>query len=227
LCAGFSGTLFAIQFVQNASDAEVIIMDTRLIIALIVVALIVIGLGAWFFARRKKTERLRERFGPEYDKVVRTLQSQERAEAELSQREKRVRKFNIVSLPQVERARYQKNWLVIQSRFVDQPESAVAEANQLVQEVIPRCGYPLTDFEQSAADISVDHPRVVDNFRAANRIAERSERAAATTEELRQALVHYRILFEDLLESEEPGQSEPSETTWRRKGRTSNTHPNY
>ena len=180
-------------------------MDTQqIIIAFVALAFIIlIGLGVWYFARRKTTERLRERFGPEYDKTVSTYHSQHSAEADLSKREERVRKFNIVSLPQGERVRYKENWLLVQSRFVDRPDSALADANSLVQEVMHRCGYPVTDFEQSAADISVNHPQVVENFRAACRIAERNKRSAASTEELRQALIHYRALFDDLLQSEE------------------------
>ena len=165
--------------------------------------LILIGFGAWYLSRRKKTERLRERFGPEYENAVRTHHNRQRAEAELSQREKRVRNFNIVTLPRAERERYQTSWLEVQSRFVDEPVTALVNAHQLVQEVMRRCGYPVSDFEQSAADISVDHPHVVDNFRAATCIAERSEKSAVSTEELRQALVHYRALFEDLLQFDE------------------------
>ena len=203
-------------------------MTTELIIALSAIALILLGFGIWFFARRRTTERLRERFGPEYDKTVSTYQSQQSAEAELSKREKRVRKFNIVSLPRAERARYRENWIVVQNRFVDQPDSAVADANRLVQEVMQRCGYPLTDFEQSAADISVDHPHVVENFRAATRIADRSEKSNASTEELRQALVHYRILFDDLLKSEEPDvSSDKSKTVRLRNGKSSSVQPNH
>ena len=205
-------------------------MDSPLVVALIVMGLIVLGLAAWYFARQKQTQRLRERFGPEYDQTVKTLQSQQRAETELSQREKRVRKYNITALPQSERAEYQKNWRAIQSHFVDQPESAVAEANRLVQEVMRRCGYPLADFEQSAADLSVDHPHVVENYRAANRIAQRSELTAATTEELRQALVHYRALFDDLLGSETPRVSEERIATAAGRmvnGKAPNTHPNH
>ena len=203
-------------------------MTTELIIALVAIALILIGFGVWFFARRKTTERLRERFGPEYDKTVNTHHSQQLAEAELSKREKRVSKFNIISLPRDERARYRENWIVIQSRFVDQPDSAVADANHLVQEVMQRCGYPLTDFEQEAADISVDHPHVVENFRAATRIAERSKSANASTEELRQALVHYRVLFDDLLKSEEPDLgSNKSRPIRLRNGKSSGVQPNH
>ena len=203
-------------------------MTTELTITLVAIALILIGFGAWYLLRRKTTERLQKRFGPEYDKAVSTHNSQQRAEAELSKREKRVRKFNIVPLPRAERARYRENWTVVQSRFVDQPDSAVADANQLVQEVMQRCGYPLTDFEQSAADISVDHPHVVENFRAATRIADRSKRADASTEELRQALVHYRILFDDLLKSDDTDVSiNKSEIVRTRNGKNSGVQPNH
>jgi len=204
-------------------------MTTELIIVFVGIALILIGLGVWYFARRKTTERLRERFGPEYDKTVSTHHNQQRAEAELSKREERVGKFNIVALPRDERVRYQENWLLVQSRFVDQPESALAEANSLVQEVMQRCGYPLmTDFEQSAADISVDHPHVVENFRAATRIAQRSKRSAASTEELRQALIHYRALFDDLLQSEEADvSSNKNKRVWTRNGKSSRVQPNH
>jgi hypothetical protein len=215
-------------------------MTTELIIVLVGVAVILIGLGVWYFARRKTTERLRERFGPEYDKTVSAHHNQQRAEAELSKREERVRKFNIVALPRDERVRYQENWLLVQSRFVDQPESALAEANSLVREVMQRCGYslvrevmqrcgyPLTDFEQSAADISVDHPHVVENFRAATRIAERSKTSAASTEELRQAIIHYRALFDDLLQTEEADvSSNKNKRVWTRNGKSSRVQPNH
>jgi hypothetical protein len=203
-------------------------MSTELIIALVAIVLIFLGLGFWFFARRRTTEHLRERFGPEYDNAVRTLRSQQRAEAELSKREERVRKLNIVPLPRTECDRYRANWLTIQSRFVDEPERALADAYKLVQEVMRRCGYPVTDFEQSAADISVDHSHVVENYRAATRIADRSERSAASTEELRQALVHYRALFDDLLQSEEPAATKIKRTDTRiRKGKSSGDHPSH
>jgi hypothetical protein len=203
-------------------------MTTELIILLVGVAVILIGLGVWYFASRKTTERLRERFGPEYDKTVSAHHNQQRAEAELSKREERVRKFNIVALPRDERVRYQENWLLVQSRFVDQPESALAEANSLVREVMQRCGYPLTDFEQSAADISVDHPHVVENFRAATRIAERSKTSAASTEELRQAIIHSRALFDDLLQTEEADvSSNKNKRVWTRNGKSSRVQPNH
>jgi hypothetical protein len=202
-------------------------MSTELIIALVAITLIVLGLGFWFFTRRKTTEHLRERFGPEYDNTVRTLRSQQRAEAELSKREERVSKLQIVTLPRTERDRYQENWLAVQSRFVDEPERALGDANRLVQDVMRRCGYPMADFEQSAADISVDHPHVVENYRAATRIVDRSERSAASTEELRQALVHYRALFDDLLQSDAPNGGIKQTGKRIRQSKSSNSHPSH
>jgi hypothetical protein len=175
-------------------------MDTQvLIIAAAIIGVILIALGAWYFIRQKRSEKLRERFGPEYHHTVETLKNRNVAESELREREKRVSQFHIVPLPPAECARYQHSWMAIQSQFVDHPETAVANANQLVREVMERRGYPLSSFEQSAADLSVDHPAVVENYRAAYRISERSQRGAADTEELRQALVYYRALFQDLL----------------------------
>ena len=175
-------------------------MDTQVIIvAITVTALILVAIGVWYFIRRRRSQQLRERFGPEYQQMVRTLKDRDVAEAELRHREKRVSQFHIVPLSPRECTEYQQSWLAIQSQFVDQPETAVADANRLVEEVMERRGYPMAGFEQSAADLSVDHPAVVENYRAAHRIAERSQRGGADTEELRQAVVHYRALFQDLL----------------------------
>jgi len=178
-------------------------MNTELLIILVLIAVAVLAAAAWYYYRRTTSQRLKERFGPEYDQTVRQLQDRQRAEAELKAREKRVQQYEIVPLPPAERSRYRETWLAIQGRFVDSPKTAVLEANELVEEVMQRCGYPMTNFEQSAADLSVDHPRVVENYRAAYRIAERSRRSAADTEELRQALVYYRALFDELLEDRE------------------------
>jgi len=204
-------------------------MDTTVLTVVAIAVILLVALaGVWYFARRKNTERLRERFGPEYDKTVEQLRSQERAEKELTQREKRIRKYTIVALPESEKVRYRETWAAVQARFVDHPESALREAHELVREVMRACGYPLTDFEQSAADLSVDHPHVVQNYRAANRIAERSEKASVSTEDLRQALVHYRALFEDLLEPERPREKE-TEQPWfgTRSGKNRATHPGH
>jgi hypothetical protein len=176
-------------------------MDAQILTIVAIVIIILAALGIWYYIRQRDSERLKQRFGPEYDQAVNQFRSKERAEADLKKREARVRKYEIISLPRAERARYKETWMALQSRFVDQPQAAVTDANELLQEVMERCGYPLANFEQSAADLSVDHPRVVDNYRAAHRIAERNKRGAADTEELRQALVYYRELFQDLLEN--------------------------
>jgi hypothetical protein len=196
-------------------------MDTQLIITLLVTAaIILLVFGIWYYYRRASSQRLKKQFGPEYDQTVTKLQSKQRAEAELRDREKRVSKYNIVSLPRAERARYQETWISIQGRFVDQPKAAVAEADSLVQEVMQKCGYPVANFEQSVADLSVEHPHVVENYRAAGRIAQQSRHGTADTEELRQALVYYRALFDDLLEDHEPKVTRPKRSAkWSRPGK--------
>jgi hypothetical protein len=168
-----------------------------------------VGIGIWFYYRRRSSENLKERFGPEYDNTVRQFKSRDRAEAELKERQRRVSKYKIVPLSRADCDRYRETWRGVQGEFVDQPEKAVRDADTLVQEVMEKCGYPLRDFDQAAADLSVDHPHVVENYRSAYRIAERSRRGAADTEELRQGLVYYRALFEDLLEDESPRDEKP------------------
>jgi len=164
-----------------------------------VAAVVIIGVLVSFVVSRKRSKRLKERFGPEYDHTVRHSGSREKAEAELREREERVRQFDIVALLPNDRRRYQESWAIIQGRFVDDPKTAVEEANGLIREVMQRRGYPVIDFEQSAADLSVDYPAVVENYRAAYQISVRNERGVADTEELRQALVYYRALFRELL----------------------------
>jgi hypothetical protein len=183
-------------------------MDTEVLISVfVVVAIALIALAVWFYYRRRTSANLKERFGPEYDKTVQQFKNPNRAETELRAREKRVASYKIVPLPRAERDKYRETWRGVQGEFVDQPEKAVMDADRLVQEVMSRCGYPLRDFEQAAEDLSVDHPHVVENYRCAYRIAERSRRGSADTEDLRQAVVYYRALFEDLLE-EEPRSTE-------------------
>lgn len=197
-------------------------MDTRVIIALIAaVVIVLVALGVWYYVRRTSSKRLRDQFGPEYDHAVRKLHSEELAEAELKERKNRVSKYKIVSLPRAESARYQEIWNTVQSRFVDQPETAVADADRLVAEVMEKRGYPVIHFEQSAADLSVDHPDVVENYRAAHRIAERGHSGRVDTEELREALVFYRVLFQELLEIRSPinGAREPAYKTERESKR--------
>jgi hypothetical protein len=175
-------------------------MDTPILLAVIAILIFVIAAGTWYFTRQLSTKRLKEQFGPEYDRTVGRLRSRDVAEKELREREQRVTRFKIVPLPPDESRHYKSHWSAVQARFVDEPKEAVEEANDLIQEVMRKRGYPITDFEQAAADLSVEHPRVVENYRAACAIADRNQRGAADTEELRQAFVYYRVLFDDLLD---------------------------
>ena len=171
---------------------------------LIVAAVMVIALlatAAWFFSQRKRqSERLQQRFGPEYDRTVGELGGRTRAESELKAREKRVEHLTITTLAPAEAARFSQAWNALQGRFIDNPKGVVVQADQLVRELMLKRGYPMGDFERRAADISVDHPAVVENYRVAQAIAARDERGEADTEELRKAVVHYRVLFDDMLE---------------------------
>jgi hypothetical protein len=175
-------------------------MDTTTVI--VVVILLVLGavLGFVFF-RQQRTKKLRERFGPEYERAVREVGGRDEAEAELEKRQKRVEQLEIHSLSSEEREQFSRRWKAAQARFVDDPARAIGEADQLVMEVMEARGYPMGDFEQRAADISVDHPHVVRDYRAARKIALANERGEANTEDLRQAMVHYRSLFEELLDA--------------------------
>jgi hypothetical protein len=174
-------------------------VDTRLgiVIAVVVVAILLI---VFFLLRKKRTETLRSRFGPEYDRTAREV-GPRRAESTLREREKRVEKFSIRELSAAEREHFLTKWRVVQSSFMDDPRAAVADADGLVSQLMGTRGYPMADFAQRAADVSVDHPRVVDNYRAAHEIALRQDRGQATTEDLRGALIYYRSLFDELLKT--------------------------
>ena len=171
------------------------------IIALAVVAILIIVAVAVIYVRKRKstTADLRKKFGPEYDRAVRVHGSERKAEAKLEDREKRVDKLDIRDLDPKERERFSKRWESIQSRFIDSPKGAVVEADDLVSSLMKTRGYPLADFDQRAADISVDHPRMVENYRSAHEIALRVGKNEATTEDLRTAMIHYRSLFEELV----------------------------
>jgi hypothetical protein len=175
------------------------LMDPRLI-ALAAGVIVIVAVGTWLYVRKRRrmTAGLRRKFGPEYDRAVLTHGS--KAEAKLADREKRIDNLNIRDLDAMEHQRYSKQWEAVQSRFVDSPKGAIAEADDLVSSVMKVRGYPVTDFDQRAADISVDHPRVVENYRSAHQIALRSGKEGATTEELRTAIIHYRSLFEELVQ---------------------------
>jgi hypothetical protein len=181
-------------------------------IALIVgvVFLILVVLAAITAQRKRRTEHLQQRFGPEYGRAVDERGSRSKAEADLRERERRVEKLSIVRLSPDEAARFSQAWSAVQGRFVDSPQVALADADRLVRELMQRRGYPVADFETRAADISVDHPTVVEHYRAAQAIALRERSGEATTEDMRRAVVHYRALFEDLLEVNAPIARMPS-----------------
>ena len=172
-------------------------MNTAVIV--IIVAVLAIGFGVFIYVQKQRTKRLRSKFGPEYDRLVDRYGNQGEAEEDLAHREKRVGKLHIRDLNPGEAERFTAAWRDEQARFVDQPREAVANADRLIGELMRTRGYPVSDFEQRASDISVDHPVVVENYRAAHTIADRDAGGRANTEDLRQAMVHYRALFEDLL----------------------------
>jgi len=174
-------------------------METWMIVLIVAVVLLTFGAVAWAAIAKRRSDRLRRQFGPEYGHTVETLGSRRRAEADLKSREKRVERLEIHLLSGVDHDRFAEKWRSTQALFVDDPASSVADAEGLVQDVMRARGYPVGDFDQRAADISVDHPGVVENYREARRLAHASERGQASTEDLRQAMVHYRALFEDLL----------------------------
>jgi hypothetical protein len=172
-------------------------MDPRIVLVIAAVVIVVLIL-ALIAVREMRTAKLKSHFGPEYERAAREVGPQ-RAEAVLLEREKRVEKFRIRDLSVDERERYLTEWRVVQERFVDDPQGAVIEADLLVDRLMQTRGYPVADFEQRAADLSVSHPRVVDNYRAARRIALRHREGRTTTEDLRNAIIYYRSLFDELL----------------------------
>ena len=167
-----------------------------IIVAVVVIAAIVIAALVW--SRRRRSDRLRDQFGPEYDRAVEEKGGRAKAEAELAERERRVHKLHIRPLDTSERREFMDRWTEVQARFVDDPPRAVAFADALLGQVMKARGYPVTDFDQRAGDISVDHPIVVEHYRKAHDIAVRHEGGQASTEDLRQAMIHYRALFDNL-----------------------------
>ncbi|HEY6621361.1 MAG TPA: hypothetical protein VIY68_17585 [Steroidobacteraceae bacterium] len=172
---------------------------TNTIILAIVLIAILVAVVAWVIVQRQRSRRLKRRFGPEYDLTVSEFRSQGKAEAELMAREKRVADLKIVPLTSADAFRFSQAWYTLQGRFIDSPKGVVSEADNLVRELMAKRGYPMADFEHMAADVSVDHPTVVATYRAAQAIAARDARGEADTEQLRQAVVYYRTLFDELL----------------------------
>jgi hypothetical protein len=182
---------------MNVSDFS----TTQIVAAIAVVAVVLaVGIGILFSMRKRRTYKLRTQFGSaEYARAVKEGGSQRKAEAALDKRAERVEAFHIRPLAAADRTRFIESWAKIQAQFVDGPGGAVTDADKLLVDVMSTRGYPMSDFEQRAADISVDHPLVLDNYRAAHQCALRQARGEASTEELRQAMIHYRTLFEELV----------------------------
>jgi len=176
-------------------------MNTGLLITILVIVVIVL-LVAVLLGQRRRTQRLQQQFGPEYQRTVARTGNQRTAEADLAAREQRRRELNIIALEPAARDRYLAAWRATQGTFVDDPAAATREADTLVAQVMRDRGYPVDDFEQRAADVSVDHPQVAENYRAAHAIHQANEQGLASTDDLRQAFVHYRSLFAQLLDVE-------------------------
>jgi len=178
-------------------------VNTTYIIITVVLVLVIIGavLGL-VFARRRRSEQLHDKFGPEYDHTVQTMGDEKKAQTELNERQKHVEALDIRPLSVSERERYLADWTAVQSKFVDDPGQAIVDADRLIVEVMQLRAYPVSDFEQRAADLSVNYPDLVSNYRAAREIAIKNKQNLADTEELRQAMVYYKSLFGELLGTE-------------------------
>ena len=177
-------------------------MSTGAIILVIVVAVVIVVALAWVVMQQARRRRLREQFGPEYDRTLESADSRRAAERELAEREKRHSEFDLKPLEPAERERYTRQWTMIQEQFVDQPGRAVVEADRLVTVVMGERGYPTEGYQQQVSDLSVRHASTLDHYRTAHDIKDRHEEAKASTEELREAMMHYRTLFQDLVESD-------------------------
>jgi hypothetical protein len=172
-------------------------------VVLLIVMIAGVAAAVLILLKVQRSRRLRARFGPEYQRAVQESGTTIRGEERLAKLEKRVERFNVRPLAPPERGRFVENWRVIQARFVDDPKAALAEGDRLLGEIMAARGYPVTDFEQQSADLSVNHPYVVEHYRAGHNIALRHSQGNASTEDLRQAMIHYRKLFDDLVEEPE------------------------
>ena len=179
--------------------------QSEILIIVGAVVLVVVAIMAWLAVRssRRRHVELQQRFGPEYERAVAEYGSEKRAERALIKREKRVNRLDLHPLREAERLRFEGEWRMVQARFVDEPSAAVRAADELIKAVMEAHGYPVRDFEQRVEDLSVEHANVVQHYRAARILADANREGRADTEELRQAFVHYRALFADLLD--EPG----------------------
>jgi hypothetical protein len=183
-------------------------------IVIAVLVLVVLGIGGWLLSRQRRSARLKEHFGPEYERTVGELGEQRAAEAELRQREKKRRKLDIVELTPEARQEHAATWQMVQADFVDDPQDAVGKAERLVTRVMRERGYPIDDFDQRAADVSVDHPDIVENYRSAHAISQSQD---ISTEDARQAFVHYRALFDRLLGADAAAETDVASDEHRRQ----------
>jgi FtsZ-interacting cell division protein ZipA len=179
-------------------------MDTRAVIVLVIVIAAIAIAAAVIISRRRRSQHLRSHFGPEYDRTVQMQGNPAKAEAVLLEREQRVKKFSLRPLPPADRERYATEWAAVQRRFVDDPSTAVTQADRLVTTVMAARGYPMTDAEQREADISVTHPTLVQNYRSARELTQLHAAGQSSTEDLRKAMVYFRSLFDELLEVPQP-----------------------
>jgi uncharacterized protein YneF (UPF0154 family) len=174
-------------------------MDTWIWIVIIAAIVIVAAIIVWAVTRKQRTDQLRERFGPEYDRAISHEGGRREAESDLREREKRHDALDIQPLNPDTAQRYRMEWRDVQAKFVDAPEESLRRADGLITEVMQRRGYPMSDFEQRSADLSVEHGDTVQDYRAAHAVSMASSRGQATTEDLREAMVHYRSLFDDMV----------------------------
>ncbi|MCF8710213.1 hypothetical protein [Rhizorhapis sp. SPR117] len=187
---------------------------TTLELILAVLALVAVAAAFAFWLQARRLTHARTRFGPEFDRTLSQTHDEKRAEALLHEREQRVAKFAIKPLSERQRKRFILDWNNVQAEFVDDPHTAVRDADELLSDVMQTRGYPMSDFDQRAADLSVDHPDVVENYRRGHVIVVRHQNGEAGTEELRQAMIHFRALFDDLVN--EPGPNTPKRRITRR-----------
>jgi FtsZ-interacting cell division protein ZipA len=183
-------------------------MTSQSLIIVGVIVLVVIVVGVWAYLRGQRSRALRQHFGSEYDRTVQQSGERRTGEIALEEREKRVESLKVRPLSEAERARFSEEWRLLQARFVDDPAGATDQADRIIGTVMEERGYPVSDFEQRAADVSVEHADVVTNYRAAHAIALRARKGEATTDELRAALIHYRALFQELVDSTPTQQTE-------------------
>ena len=184
-------------------------MDTLTIVAIVViVAVVLLGLAALAWSQKRHSDQLKEAFGSEYDYTVGQSGDRREAEKELQQRQQRIERLHIVPLTHEQCTEYTEQWQGVQAHFVDDPRAAIKDADKLVGKVMEKRGYPVGDFDQRAADLSVHYPTLVENYRAADLIAANNRGGKATTEDLRKAMIHYRALFEELLEEKGVGTRE-------------------